>query len=77
MARSALLLVGLNVIMFKEGEKVLPVVNEPFCSSLYSLIGTVTMIVLIRLGLYVYACYLSWLMNLEGVVKNSRGNFVV
>jgi len=32
---------GLNAIICKEGEKVLPVVKQPLCSSLDSWIGTV------------------------------------
>ena len=32
---------GLDTIMFEKGEKMLPVVKQPFCSSLYSLVGTV------------------------------------
>jgi hypothetical protein len=39
-ARSALLLVGFYIILFKEGEKVLPLVKQPFCVSLHSLIWT-------------------------------------
>ena len=30
-----------NAIVFKEGEKMLPVVKQSLCTSLYSLIGTV------------------------------------
>jgi len=32
---------GLDAIMFQEGEKMLPVVKQSFCSSLYSLVGTI------------------------------------